>query len=640
MVVASGQYPYLFESPSPFRGQWGFSGIHLEEAQFVASAEIRKFYNPGTYDLLTNDIYHVYTHPSITPSGYEPKPDGSTLGGCVGPRALFALDNIVEMRNVLTDGIFPGYAGQTEYTTAQHLTDWIRSAFPESPSGKITNGTFLRPVLTPGFPAAITGDITTTDLHWLGGSGVIMDIDVGEVMFNPYPWINQLLSSTIHERGVNWNIVYSPAWPLFQRTNGSLISLNGREPERVELPQFSYDHISSGYIRLDGYMFLDDTDFMLGQSAADFVAGQFNNISIVPRTLSTTSVELGNARAYLEPTPQSSGIYRICARTNKTNHPTAGIASGVVSQWPPQTSVNSRGYEVFDDALWITDYVDGVSGQDHPSSGLTVVSPFTGNALWQRFAEHTGIPDAATYWGAGCGLERPSADVIYRCSTSGKLSSLGPGTLIEYIMEFDDSLDFTQAHLVESAALGTQAYETLDYCYDGTNHYVLVRNQTNQNPGMMIFDGSFTYTDQRFFGLNTGVEHIGYANSTLMSYGPNSVGGGSVHSRFDTIVSFTIPPTGTPTLGTEKIVEKPAIFNANGSDTRIYDVIQVTGATHLEDGTYALVGRFFGFGSSVQLFIFHIEEQPTEYTLKAYWTTSLRAENSTEKVQFLYKNID
>jgi hypothetical protein len=410
----------------------GASGDVLEQGMFVLNAELRKW-NFDNQALLQNG-YKVYTHPDVTPSGFEPKANGDTLTGLVGNvAALVDVDNIEQMRTLL-DELFDRYENDCDYDRFNIMQSWLTAAYPTSPSGHLSifdggfffqlNGrTFLRPPLQD-----ITGgdEMTDTDLHWLGGSGVLFDIDFGEVIFQPFPFPGKSSASRV---STNTNVFQAgPCYPSFQKTDGSVISMTGREASDWDSPRdVNFAAVGSGKIQLDGYAILPETKIRLiegkdnewnfvGNGAADFT-NPVQGLRVVNAGVGTND---DTARTYWTPKVQSSGVRRIITSTDSTDRPGIGVPSGgPVSLWPPgsyrefdgtfvgtsnqllyrsfeeasdgTSIIDSRaslGYHVFDDCIWVTG--PGAAGSGSiTAGGIHPISPHNGDLLWCRTADRT-----------------------------------------------------------------------------------------------------------------------------------------------------------------------------------------------------------------------------------------------------------
>lgn len=447
MVVASGQMLYQYDSVLPIRtkpGAWpglntpniGPSGDIIEQAMFVLNAELRKW-NVTSLSLLT---YQAYSHPDLPGSGFEPKDNGQTLIGLVGVPALLTSNNIEQMRDNLGTHLFSAYANDSVYGSSEFLNAWLKSAYPESPSGdlriieilpipifSLIGRTFLRPPLE-----NITNGnlITTTDMHWLMGSGTLFDIDIGEVIFNPFPFPGT--SNFFSPSANNLQIEFSPTIPTIQTTLGNIPSvLASRYQSDVGVGTFknttNFAALESGYMQIDGYVLLPETTIELVrgndfnfEDTVSFSNDFTGHIQGLRRVSNNLGQNDASARCYRLPTTQNSGLYRLLTHNQRVHVPFTAIPSGFVSIWPQGNVIKSntgllvtnpsnfidgqqytitsdgglkrapteaKGVHVFDDAIWLAGPNDSTSSGTFDSRGLTVVSPFTGSFVWYRPAE-------------------------------------------------------------------------------------------------------------------------------------------------------------------------------------------------------------------------------------------------------------
>src|SRR5689334_810753 len=442
MVTASGQFPYQYDGDLPVRqkrGGWpgvnvpniGPSGDLFEQGMFVISSELFKW---GIDDLDTL-MYTGYWHPNIVGSGFVPKGNGQTFVGHVGGRSLLlTVDNIVQMRTNL-EFLFTRYSLDSDYFGSQFLESWLSTAYPESPSGHFSffydvindlyntqDATWLRPTLDNPFTV---GDfVLDTDMHWLGGSGMIFDVDYGEVLFNPFPFPRKYFN-LVPAVGTH-AFSFGPLYPLVQTTAGTLPSvLSSRYQSDIIQgglkAETNFDAIQSGYLQMDGYGILPATLIRLTTgNDSNF----YNDIGTVSdfdffgsgarRVADGAGLADGTARVYLSPQAQSSGMYRVSLSNPKNLVPFASIPSGYASFFPGGDLLpiaissndmldksititsdgylkidprSSKGFHIMDDALWITSpNATSLSGTFN-TKGLYVSSPFTGELVWYRPAE-------------------------------------------------------------------------------------------------------------------------------------------------------------------------------------------------------------------------------------------------------------
>jgi hypothetical protein len=558
------QYPFkvpLRSGPDSWPGNgngWliGASGDVLEMGMFVLNAELRKW-ALSDENLLQNG-YKVYTHPDVTPSGFEPKPNGDTLStGNVGDVAALAdVDNIEQMRFMLNT-LLNRYDNDTDYFQADFRRAWITGAYPTNPSGHLYIGdggfffslfgrTWLRPVLDD-----ITGgdEMTDTDLHWLGGSGVLFDMDMGEVVFQPFPFPGESHRFKASEIFDDPLFHFSPFLPPFQKTDGTILSMTGRERSSSAQGTFKVTAdipaIASGKLQFDGYAILPETKIRLidgkdnewnfvGDGSADFI----NPIQGLREVNGNIGDNDDTARTYWTATPQSSGVYRIITSTDPADVPGIGIPSGSpVSLWPAGgyqeirgtfLGTNNRmfyrgfstasdgtlitnpqvplGYHVFDDCLWMTGSNAGLSG-DPGAGGLYPMSPYNGSLLWFRPAERIiatrGTRPSAS--SEGPDVPEPGHFHVHR-----GLEKFGASEIMRMSRSWNESITSTTCGSMGSddertTTIYWQRYSlpTLDHTEQASSFAFCEENDfgtIGNGIGAMFFDGTDYWVTDKFVG--------------------------------------------------------------------------------------------------------------------------------------------
>jgi len=730
MGLASGQMPYEYPFTVPLRSQpdswpgngtgWvlGASGDVMEQGMFVINAELRKW-GFNDENLLQN-FYKVYTHPEVTPSGFEPKPNGDTLEGHVGDVAALAdIDNINQMRFML-DELFNRYDNDTDYFQRHFQAAWLTTAYPESPSGyirfqELSPGTFLvygfdylRP--DPDF----VGDgenIEDLDIHWLGSSGVIFDVDFGEVIFNPYPFPGESVNNRASANSLQFDT--GPLYPTFHKTDGSLISMTGRERSDWDsgfADEINFNAFGSGKIQLDGYALLPETKvrivtgadngwFFVGDGSSDFV----NPVQGV-RQLSSNGDTDGTARMYYDvPGSLGSGFYRILTSTSRSAVPEAGIASGAyTSLWPPggyQERINangfrvyagwnnnllrrstyeasdgtrivfpdlSRGYQVFDDCLWITGITAGLSGSV-TAGGLHPISPHNGNFMWFRSAERTIAsrgnrpstssegPDAPEpgHWEVHRGLEKFGSNEILRVSRSWQedftINACGPGnnndlresTVYFQRYELPELTHTEQAETVpfcEDVAgggdFGTLGNALSSLFFDGTHYFIGDRllGRVSRWTSALDFDGIYTgriaarryYVDGEYLYSIAGAITTGDPLITDANMAGRGSASGIGKFSFTTHPSDILTETGNHTHDSAKPIEADKhVGNQSPSNCDIHHIIYVdsSDATHVAPGIWVLIQ----FGND--LYLMRVVEEATIYRVEESYELDLFADS-------------
>jgi hypothetical protein len=293
MGVTSGTIPYEYDGPIPFTisremPDIGMSGILFEQAHFVLAAEIRrwsqqfsptgdepitKFVNKEANILAASEasgcVPHFLTHPPTYPGGSN------------------YVDNIIEMRDML-GSLWLDIFNDQDYDLNDLRIDWLNNICP-NPSGE--NGDFKNREPTLDEVDILCRLMTLAPQESiLGSSGVLYDIDLCEVRWQPYPRFVQTTFLNAHNAedsgggftGPKFGILARPIFPCFQRTNGTLIGLNSRDAaltfsvagrvlpfhdaEFEEQDGTGYDSVGSGLQKWDGDAFYGATTYQISDS--------------------------------------------------------------------------------------------------------------------------------------------------------------------------------------------------------------------------------------------------------------------------------------------------------------------------------------------------------------------------------------
>ena len=471
--LASGNPPYTYATRVPIRSDKnnpsiGLSGILIEQAQFVLTAERRKL-NDLAFTSYGLEGFAVYVNPSIIPSGpYEPKADGSTLSNFLNPGGYIFLDHIEETR-VAFDNLCTIMGNDCGHGSGGFKHDWLINTYPGNPNLSST----VNPNYTHSMPS-MSGANLSTDGQTLGSSGVLYDCDIGEIMYNPYPHIRQVRLRDLFGIDIAADsqfIETVPFWPAFQTTAGSVISLNGREIDSP--PDVTYGHIGSGYVRLDGYVLHSNTDYRLNTLITPLLNGfsstdDFTHQVEGARGFDFLGSVVGKARVFLSPHVQISGVYRFLARNRRTNFPQTAVESGIISIWPKANesyplagnesqAPQNEAYQVFNDALWI-----------QIPSGLMILSPWTGKRMWVRLVDQTRSPTPPNFaWRQMRGLERVGVNTIYKAFLR---NVSGPTQVFAVFNQYNDNLDRFGETVTSSIDSSTAIIS--DMFYDGTDFWI------------------------------------------------------------------------------------------------------------------------------------------------------------------------
>jgi len=684
MVVASGQLPYHYDGELPVRqrrGGWpglevpniGPSGDMFEQGMFVLNAELRKW----DFHSLSNLTYQAYSCPNVASSGFEPKANGQTFQGHVGRQPLLTINNLQQMRDNLEVFLFGQYEIDSDYDASDFLYSWLTSAYPASPSGYPQffydwdfnfgvefPATWLRPVLED----VTNGNfVTDTDLHWLGGSGVLFDIDYGEVLFNPFPFPRE----TFHFSPASNNILFSfgPIYPLLQTSAGIIPSIDAaRYQTDIDIGTFktqtNFNAIQSGYLQMDGYMLLPGTLFRLTTGNDSNYFGtlssttDFNFFVSGQRAVADgAGYNDGTARVYIEAIPQNSGMYRVNTTNPKSVIPFTSIPSGYVSFWPNGDTFSgifssnrmldrsvsitsdgglkldpreSTGFHVLDDAFWIAGPNASALSGTFITKGLTVMSPYNGEMIWYRPAERViatsgNMPGGPApigspgIFGVHVGLEEFGLDFV-RVSRvwSENVAPVDIYTNTVYFQMYDQtSLDHSEQSstwTIENPA-GSVGAAIDGLIFDGTNYWMWFEGSKVHR-----FDNSLTYTGS--FTGNIARRRHASGSQLLYTLGGNvtvtdpilamSPPGGST-SGIGTWSILTEPPNITLDVGTyshdsAKRLRAETHFG-HQSVAIIHSIREITGSTNVPNGIWMLIQ----FGQV--LYMCRIREDPTEWVV-------------------------
>ena len=648
MTLQSGTPPYDYAVGDPLRVVnpytnnyvVGGSGLFLEQGQFIITAEMRKFASESH----RLEEFNKYINPAISPIGpYEPKADGSNLGSG-DPANMFIINHILDTRDAL-DVLFNFYRLESENTVNECRVDWLKQIAPELP---LPTG-YRR--FDPG--ATSQPFFVTTQVDVLGGSGVLFDLDFAEVMFNPYPMFAYNTFLDVHGLGFV-QIFNGPAWPSFQKTNGGLVSLNGREPSVVDGISAEYDvsHFAANEVRLDGHVFLPQTDFMVGHGLHNFIAdGSFTYVSSASRN-ALNGRPFTASRVFATTQALSSGVYKLAARNRRDVVPFTTVASGLVSQWPPSGQaypatnghtfhvslfVNDQslrysdpqfelGYQVFDDAFWIIDSLN-----TRPPSGLAILTPFTGHPVWVQFADlelssgsgvFGGSVGSAGSFGSHIGLERVGSTTfrVQRTSADGSTSAFHTAL----IQRYNDDLDYlSEIETPEVDVTGPVNYTDMIFS-SSMGQWLLHRGAfierfSSDFSTFIESQGSFYIGALELTGGNLANSNcIGELEGAIRAGAELEDGNGgpsSFHTQGSGIwdLDFTFPAASGIVYKDCRIIDLARVVKQASSffRARIYDLITVPiTATHTVPGSYALisVGTTVD-GESHRLFLVRIQSR-------------------------------
>jgi hypothetical protein len=667
MTVASGQMPYEYDGKVPIRASnsqpMGISGSIVEQGMFVLSAELRKW-NRASNSFVK---YDLYKRPDVAAVEFEPTPNGDSLEN--GP-GLITINEIEQMRSNL-DTLFNQYENDSVYSLNNFKESWLTNAYRESASGYLhfvdlgflttsVGADYLRPILE----SVVGGDdMLDTNLHWLAGSGIFLDIDFGEVIFQPFPFLREDLNFAPSAGNMRFN--FSPIYPLLQTTTGGLPSVNVARYEAdlangTVKQDTNFSAIASGKHQVDGYALLAGTTFNLvtGNDSSYFptlaATGDFTDFINGAR-----AVDDGNglndftARGYITAKAQPSGLYRVAVTNKEGDVPNTAIPSGYVSFWPQAdirinqtnreyvsslsglndgslmiTSADSVGYHVLDDALWMTGPNAALSGTDS-SRGLYVVSPYNGDIIWYRPAQRVpaSYGDRPTgsspgIFGVHVGLEEFGTDFIRVSKTWGETytDNMSPTSdnyvNTVYFQRYDKTtLDHTETSVTWSidsdlGTLGGNASSVLDgLFFDGTDYWTYSElGFMTRYTSALVFDGHFEGSNalRRFYaGGDYLYTHYNETNLTAGDPLRNVLPTPTVHIGSGigkwAVISEPVPIDGdTGTYLTGSAKMIRAENHVGHQGTAIVHCIRdVSGGSHVADGIWCLIQYQAEFPSSV-----------------------------------------
>jgi hypothetical protein len=694
MVVASGQLPYMYDGDLPVhqkRGGWpgvevpniGPSGDLFEQGMFVLNAEQRKWHllNLGT------QTYLAFWNPNIPAgSGFEPKMNGETFIGHVGRPALLAIDNIIQMRDNV-DTLFSRYADDTNYTSSQFMESWLSNAYPESPSGhrefvydSINDLYFIQDAiwLRPSLDDFTAGDfMLDMDIHWLGGSGTLFDVDYGEVLFNPFPFPRKAFFFAPASQTTS--LSFGPLYPLLQTTAGTLPSvLASRYASDIAAGTFkaetNFEAIQSGYLQLDGYAIFPGTLIRLttGNNSNFYsdigVASDFTFFGSGARKVHDgDGYADGSARVYISPTPQSSGMYRLSLANVKSNVPFSSIPSGYVSffpggdLWPAAISDNvmmdrsiaitsdgglkitpaaSKGYHVMDDALWITGPNASALSGNFNTKGLYIVSPHTGECIWYRPAERivatSGNKPGGTaplgspgIFGVHVGMENFGANFMRISRVWQENITAGSPNIFDNTIYFQkySQPDLNYSEQSVSWTISNNAGgigNSIDGMnFDGTNYWIWYEGGTvHRFNGSLVYTGSFTGNIARRRHYANGQKLYTIAGNVTvgdpilaMSPAGGSISGIGVWSISSEPANI-LTDVGTYSHDSAKRLRAETHFG-DRSTAVIHAIRDVSGSTHVPNGVWMIIqfNNLIPFNPD-ELFLCKIREDATEWVVE------------------------
>lgn len=414
----TGRYPFVLESSDDYLG---FSGVIIEQAMWVLTAELGRYQRFPRASFAP--AFQVYRHPSGV-LGFDPSDSSKTYELALprGERGDYALSELDLSGRYLSGdlgqpGSTPGVVSSGLRGGKQGMPDFIND-MRSFMSGIPFN--FVDPV-DPGFPGLFddngsnNGSISTDCDHdalqdwlsvkghpggkaawgnkawtreyyplpgeipagFLGASGTIYDIDFDEVYYQPYPRLRNTTATDLGNSEKTDLVRFTPVFPAFMKTNGTLINVTDRDKQKAisitsQADYFNYDHISSGYLRIDGDVLLSDGEYVFDQSSSATFA-QSGIRAMQEGTDAFLPFQPAINRVFIDPPSLSEGQHDFFVRNNGLK-----IPSG------ERISSKENAIDVFDAGFW-------VNGSPDDEPGLALVSPLSGDALFVKFAEELGL---------------------------------------------------------------------------------------------------------------------------------------------------------------------------------------------------------------------------------------------------------
>lgn len=591
-VLQSGVIPYGYVVPGPVKTATHApgsllqpSGLLFEQAAWVLMAELRRYNVSGMFN--TAEVAGIPTLNNYPDrrfpvnNVYDPSPTGAYLASYT-PAFLLNLTNIGSIRNLMTTLFFgPAGVGGLGNSVA---TDWFTEAFRNHPRGTNSNPFFSQDIFAHPMSQNGTSSVgvildTPTvqedaffsgrSYYPLGSSGVLYDIDLAELMYQPWP----RLSSSF---GVGTSIFgggSAPFFPQFQTTVGVFIAVsNGGRTKFWE----------DGNLTLRGDVLVPGTEALItqtndfsGSNLIDTLVFVEPGLASLPAFDSRISTI---AEAAFTTVPLSSGSYRLGVRLLKTVNANVVIPSGVRSSvFPAINQSTEAGLHVFNDAIFLED-----------NTAASVLSPITNDFKHDCLAELQSVIGLPT-WRQVMGLARISTDNIVKTGNLVHQTAFdnltGDQTVTLGFVVFDDVVNRT-ASTSGSYVLPTD---------DGTGTPFFPNPDSDLN-------GLIRFTD--FFNHNSDAYLIENGSNRIHKFtGPPMVYDSTI---FDNTLNFPFGASIAGDIWTFGTINEPRIFNVTGgggtknfdvttnfpgtvtTDLIIHSAYEISSSTHVTAGIYML----------------------------------------------------
>lgn len=613
MAPQSGVIPYNYSFKVPFQmdhrdSPIGISGIVFEQAGFVLADLFRR---SNLASILYPDFFK-YRVLGMAGSGYTPSNTDINLASITDPGIALTIDQIKEYRQTLvflmervgadTQDIETIVGSASTLSEAKSstraLADWLMNSHPgrapranqdllfadEAQFTRIADDTFPTP----------ESIILNMDVSYLGGSGILLDIDFGEVIFQPYPYIagfdqstflnpfdestGDLFNNSTTQRG----IITFPIYPSFQKADGSVVSITTRENG------YNYNGgIGSGGILLWGAYIFPSSTFLVGSGAA--LANTFTPIgmstlphSVFPLKLKSNSPILSGI--VLDPPVLPTGLYKVGVRNSLQAFPDTAIPSGFISIYPRNGYPSGQAYEVFNDTFWL-----------YALGGLITLSPYTGRPLHFRraqYVEDTSSSISADVWSSG---QVGPVFIDPSLVTISEHEEVNAGNSRTHFQTYNTNLTFQSETITSIGATGT--FGLLDF-----TDAVLGGGTIFASTSAFIrtFDTSFNH-----LGSYTGTlsNPLSYFNTKLWS----RQGGGLAE------VTLTAgAPLGSFSVGSTKTVNITGLSEINSVITTFHG-LEITDSTSGINGIWLWVTGNNTLTGQTDHWLLKVTEDATEF---------------------------
>lgn len=386
MTIDKDKLPYQYSIHRyPFRLQSnenvGFSGLLFEETMYALYHEFRRVERQrlieqpdGSFVSQAVPAFKLYRRPNCQAVDFTPT-ENINLGRTLSQSGEYVFSDYIEDMRFELEKIFDGHNRDTDLPSGELKKLYLQNMFGDTPSGAVGD-------YNHNFNSEVSGcSPVGFNNEFLGTRGTLYDIDFAEVMFQPFIRMSRKVVGSTGAGGFDGRIVSNPIFPAFAHTDGSLITTNSREDsfggvnprfiEGEELTAYSdndtryfpdYRHVTSGYIEVNGDMFLPGTQYFLDNTEMFPAASGSRDVTL----FSTVKSDFSNV--FLDNVPaKGSGIYDFSVKNENIN--LQPISSGI-------SSTSSGVFYYFDKAIWVRRLPD--------VENFAIYEPFELNRVWHK----------------------------------------------------------------------------------------------------------------------------------------------------------------------------------------------------------------------------------------------------------------